>query len=69
MHTRARTHVLINLSLITFLFFRNMPTYKLTYFPVTALAEPIRFLLSYMGEEFEDFRFNREDWPSIKPSK
>ncbi|XP_066908936.1 glutathione S-transferase isoform X1 [Halyomorpha halys] len=46
----------------------KMPTYKLTYFPVTALAEPIRFLLSYLGEDFEDFRFNREDWPSIKPT-
>ncbi|KAK9506950.1 hypothetical protein O3M35_008793 [Rhynocoris fuscipes] len=45
-----------------------MPTYKLTYFPVKALAEPIRFILSYMGKEFEDFRFERENWPSIKPS-
>ncbi|KAL1139557.1 hypothetical protein AAG570_006540 [Ranatra chinensis] len=45
-----------------------MPTYKLTYFPVKALAEPIRFVLSYMGQEFEDYRFEREQWPSIKPS-
>ncbi|XP_014283897.1 glutathione S-transferase [Halyomorpha halys] len=43
-----------------------MPSYKLSYFTLTALAEPIRFLLSYMGEEFEDFRFNKEDWPAIK---
>nr|WEU54066.1 glutathione s-transferase sigma-1 [Protohermes costalis] len=41
---------------------------KLTYFPVTALGEPIRFLLSYGGVKFEDFRFNREDWPKLKPS-
>ena len=45
-----------------------MPSYKLTYFPVTALAEPIRFMLSYLGQEFEDYRFQSEDWPSIKPS-
>ncbi|XP_026463636.1 glutathione S-transferase-like [Ctenocephalides felis] len=45
-----------------------MPAYKLTYFPVKALAEPLRMLISYGGEDFEDYRFNREDWPSIKPT-
>lgn len=45
------------------------PAYKLTYFPVKALGEPIRFLLSYGGIEFEDFRFERENWPQLKPSK
>ncbi|XP_078037760.1 uncharacterized protein LOC144470457 [Augochlora pura] len=44
-----------------------MPTYKLTYFPVSALGEPIRFLLSYGGAEFEDYRFERKDWPKLKP--
>lgn len=44
------------------------PTYKLTYFNVKALAEPIRFLLSYGGIEFEDVRFEREDWPELKPN-
>ncbi|XP_008475192.1 glutathione S-transferase isoform X1 [Diaphorina citri] len=44
-----------------------MPTYKLIYFPVKALAEPIRFLLSYMEQDFEDYRFEREQWPEIKP--
>ncbi|KAL2714739.1 glutathione S-transferase-like [Vespula squamosa] len=47
---------------------RKMPSYKLTYFPVKALAEPIRFIFSYAGVEFEDVRFNREDWPKIKPT-
>lgn len=45
-----------------------MPSYKLTYFPVQALGEPIRFLLSYGNVEFIDDRFDREDWPKIKPT-
>ncbi|KAL0132503.1 hypothetical protein PUN28_000328 [Cardiocondyla obscurior] len=45
-----------------------MPSYKLTYFPITALAEPIRFLFSYAGIEFVDERFDREDWPKLKPT-
>ncbi|CAK9830506.1 Glutathione S-transferase [Anthophora retusa] len=45
-----------------------MPTYKLTYFPVAALGEPIRFLFNYAGIPFEDDRFNRDDWPKIKPT-
>ncbi|KZC09849.1 PREDICTED: glutathione S-transferase-like [Dufourea novaeangliae] len=43
-----------------------MPTYKLTYFPVAALGEPIRFLFNYGGVEFEDNRFDRDDWPKLK---
>ncbi|XP_050549167.1 glutathione S-transferase-like [Daktulosphaira vitifoliae] len=42
--------------------------YKVTYFNVTALAEPIRFLLSYLNEDFEDNRFERELWPTLKPN-
>ncbi|XP_015519132.2 glutathione S-transferase-like isoform X1 [Neodiprion virginianus] len=45
-----------------------MPTYKLTYFPTKGVAEPIRFILSYGGVDFVDDRFNREDWPKLKPS-
>ncbi|KAG5336811.1 GST1 transferase, partial [Acromyrmex heyeri] len=45
-----------------------MPSYKLTYLPITALAEPIRFLLNYAGIEFEDERFDRNDWPKLKPT-
>ncbi|EZA51026.1 hypothetical protein DMN91_003166 [Ooceraea biroi] len=43
-----------------------MPVYKLTYFPVKALGEPIRFLFSYAGIDFIDDRFDREDWPKLK---
>ncbi|XP_025408603.1 glutathione S-transferase-like [Sipha flava] len=45
-----------------------MSSYKVTYFDITALAEPIRFLLSYLNIDFEDFRFDKEQWPSIKPT-
>lgn len=44
-----------------------MPTYKLIYFSLTGLAEPIRYILNYGGAEFEDYRMEREDWPKIKP--
>lgn len=43
-----------------------MSTIKLTYFPLKALAEPIRFLLSYGGLEFEDIRIERDQWLEIK---
>jgi glutathione S-transferase len=43
--------------------------YKLHYFNLAALAEPIRFLLKYGGIEFEDIRFESEDWPKLKNSK
>jgi hypothetical protein len=45
------------------------PAYKLTYFNVKALGEPIRFLLSYGGVEFEDRRLQGEEWPQLKPCK
>ncbi|XP_057669318.1 glutathione S-transferase-like [Diorhabda carinulata] len=42
------------------------PQYKLTYFNISALGEPIRFLLSYGNIDFEDVRIEREQWPSLK---
>ena len=46
-----------------------MPTYKLSYFDVNALGEPIRFMLSYMNQKFEDNRIKSKEWPAIKSSK
>lgn len=46
-----------------------MPEYKVWYFNVKALGEPLRFLLSYGGLPFEDIRVTREEWPALKPSK
>ncbi|KAF5279380.1 hypothetical protein FQA39_LY05490 [Lamprigera yunnana] len=43
------------------------PTYKLIYWPISGIAEPIRYLLSYGGIDFEDFRFVQKKWPEIKP--
>ncbi|XP_078046054.1 glutathione S-transferase-like [Augochlora pura] len=44
-----------------------MPTYKLTYFNFTGLAEPIRFLLHQSGIQFEDNRIDHtKDWPKLK---
>uniref|UniRef100_A0A023F659 glutathione transferase n=1 Tax=Triatoma infestans TaxID=30076 RepID=A0A023F659_TRIIF len=35
-----------------------MPTYKLLYFNIMGLGEPIRYMLSYLGEDFEDNRID-----------
>uniref|UniRef100_A0A1B6F138 glutathione transferase n=1 Tax=Cuerna arida TaxID=1464854 RepID=A0A1B6F138_9HEMI len=42
--------------------------YKVTYFDITALGEPIRFLLAYGNFPFEDHRVKFDDWPALKPS-
>ena len=42
--------------------------YKVTYFNITALGEPLRFILSYAGKDFEDVRVEKPDWPAIKPT-
>nr|CAH7731290.1 unnamed protein product [Callosobruchus chinensis] len=43
------------------------PCYKVTYFDLNAVGEPIRVLLSYGGLEFEDIRVKFKDWPALKP--
>lgn len=45
-----------------------MPKVVFYYFPVKALGESARLLLTYGGQEFEDRRVSTEEWPSVKPS-
>ena len=46
-----------------------MSTYKLTYFPVRARAEVIRFVFAQAEVKYEDVRIKQETWPELKPSK
>jgi len=41
-------------------------TYKLSYFNIKALAEPIRLIFAYAEVEYEDHRIERENWPGLK---
>lgn len=43
-----------------------MPYYKLTYFDVRAMGEPIRFMLSYMRAPFGDIRVMGDEWLKMK---
>lgn len=62
--------ILLFLNIFIFCFRLKMaPQYKLTYFNLTGLGEPIRYLLSYGNLQFEDNRIEFADWPKIKPSK
>lgn len=47
----------------------KMVHYKLTYFNVRGRAELARLIFHYKGVEFEDFRFQRDEWAKYKPSK
>ncbi|KAL2917216.1 hypothetical protein HK105_203281 [Polyrhizophydium stewartii] len=44
------------------------PSLKLSYFDVTARAEPIRLALTIGGIPFEDHCVARSDWPDLKKS-
>lgn len=48
---------------------KGSPKYKLTYFPVKALAEPIRMLFKYGSIDFDDIRVDKssEIWEQLKP--
>lgn len=41
-------------------------SYKLIYFPVKALAEPIRYLLNYGKIQFEDVRVEKAKFQTLK---
>ena len=47
----------------------NMPQLKLMYFNLRGRAEMARLVLAQAGVEYEDFRFEREQWPELKKSE
>jgi len=45
-----------------------MPSYKLCYFNGRGLGEVSRLIFAQAGQEYEDFRWERDDWPKHKPN-
>lgn len=45
-----------------------MVHYKLIYFNVRGRGELARLVMHAAGVPFEDFRFEGDGWPAIKPS-
>ncbi|XP_076099531.1 putative glutathione S-transferase 7 [Mytilus galloprovincialis] len=45
-----------------------MSAYKISYFNCMGLAELARIMLSAADKEFEDDRFEKEEWPQRKPN-
>lgn len=47
-----------------------MVHYKLYYFNVRNIGEPIRLILHYANQPFEDYRcHSMEEWAKLKPSE
>ena len=46
-----------------------MASIKLYYFDFRGRAEVSRMVLALAGKEFEDIRWQREDWPKYKPGE
>jgi len=42
--------------------------FKLTYFTLKFLGEPIRYQFAYADVDFEDHRIAQDDWPALKES-
>lgn len=46
-----------------------MSSYKVFYYNYRGAGEPVRFLLSFANVDFEDVRFEDEEWPPLKESR
>jgi glutathione S-transferase len=44
-----------------------MSTYKLHYFNIRGRAEFVRLIFAAAGQQYEDIRFESDQWPLIKP--
>ncbi|XP_064618239.1 glutathione S-transferase 1-like [Liolophura sinensis] len=44
-----------------------MPKYKLIYFNARGFGEMARMVFAQAGVEYEDVRFERDEWPKFKP--
>jgi len=45
-----------------------MSNYKVTYFDLKVLAEPIRWILLVGNQKFDDDRLQAQNWPATKPT-
>lgn len=46
-----------------------MPTFKVVYFNARGRAELTRLMLAHVGQEFEDVRYESEEWAKKKECK
>lgn len=43
--------------------------YILIYSNCRGRAEPARLILAYAGVDYEDYRFEEDEWATLKPTK
>ena len=46
-----------------------MPSYKVYYFNARGFGEMLRLAFAEAGVEYEDVRYNHEEWPKHKPGE
>ncbi|ODM90228.1 Glutathione S-transferase [Orchesella cincta] len=61
-HQSSGSISIVSINIITSKFTMSTPKYKVIYFNFQWIAEPIRYLLCYVKEDFEDVRLDWEEW-------